>query len=770
MKKTELLIILSWVMSILPASAQTIHGKLVDKQQQAVAFANIVLQQADSTFVGGTTSNENGDFRLTKVAAGDYRLAISNLGYQTIYLDLQGFERSTNLGAITLHDASQQLEEVTVTASNLTATADKKMVFPNQKQVKASHNGIDLLNRLMLPRLNVNPMDGSISTNDGGSVQLCINGRKASKEEVTALQPEEIIRVEMEEDPGVRYGDAAVMVNYVVRRYDMGGSFGYNGQQCIQTLFGRHNLNGKFNFGKSEISFYYGTNQQYFDEVWSNRTETFVFEDGSMYHRHQETLPGKVESFNHWGGLTYNLQESDKYMLNVSTGFSHYIQPNKVEKGQLYTEEYPDLMTDRYTHQHERSISPRLDLYYQRNLKNRQFIAFNAVGTYIDTNNRNRYQESQNDTPIVDYYSAVQGKKHSIIAEGIYEKQFKNESKLTGGIRHTYSYTDNLYQGTLLYNTRMRQSTTYGYVQYAGKWKILAYRLGMGVTRSWLQQEGEEDYQTWSLNPRFNLNCPINKQWSVALQGSISTINPSLSELSAVDQLTDSLQIQRGNPNLKPYNYYQANFRLNYHKSKWNIGFFSNYTYRDNVIMGYVYREKNKFVHSYANHSDFQNWRTGIHVRVGMLWNILQLSGQLESNRNWSHGINFNHDDHSIGWQLQGDLMYKDFTLSAAYYHNCNYFWGETLNTGEIIHFIQAQYRIKRLNIGVLMFNPFLSKDGYHRNDDFLNKDAGYRYRNYIGDASRQINLTLSWNFSFGRDYKSSGKRMNNSDTESGVF
>ena len=163
MRKTELLIILCWVMSMLPARAQTIHGKLVDKQQQAVAFANIVLQQTDSTFVGGTTSNEEGDFRLTKVAVGNYRLVISNLGYQTIYLDIQGFERSANLGTITLQDASQQLEEVTVTASSLTATADKKMVFPNPKQVKAAHNGIDLLNRLMLPRLNINPMDGSPS-------------------------------------------------------------------------------------------------------------------------------------------------------------------------------------------------------------------------------------------------------------------------------------------------------------------------------------------------------------------------------------------------------------------------------------------------------------------------------------------------------------------------------------------------------------------------------------------------------------------------------
>lgn len=774
MRKTELLIILCWVMSMLPASAQTIHGKLVDKQQQAVAFANIVLQQADSTFVGGTTSNEEGDFRLTKVAAGDYRLVISNLGYQTIYLDLQGFEQSANLGTITLQDASLQLEEVTVTASNLTATADKKMVFPNPKQVKAAHNGIDLLNRLMLPRLNINPMDGSISTNDGGSVQLCINGRKASKEEVTALQPEEIIRVEMEEDPGVRYGDAAVVVNYIVRRYNMGGSFSINGQQSIHTLFGRNNLNGKLNFGKSEISFYYGTNQQFFKNMWAYRNETFVFQDGNVFHRKQEVLPHKAEDMNHWGAITYNLQKDDRYMLNISVGTSHNIRPSFEEKGKLYTDEFPNLITDRSTKEHRRNVSPSLDIYFQKNLKDKQFIALNAVATFIDTNNRNRYQEYLDKELMVDYYSAAQGKKYSLIVEGIYEKQFEQAGKLTGGLKHTQSYTNNSYEGTLYDKTQMKQANTYGYIQYAGKWGRLAYQLGLGITRSWLQQKGQNDYETWSLNPRLLFNLPINSNWSLSLQGNIHTINPSLSELSAVDQLTDSLQIQRGNPTLKPYHDYQTNFRLNYHKGICNIGLFNYYTYRDNAIMGYVYPEKNKqgqekFVHSYANHPSFQNWRTGIDLRIGMLWEILQLRGKLESNNYWSRGINFSHAEQSIGWEISAMLMYKNFSLMAAYQHNCNYFWGEYLSTGEKIHILQAQYHIKRVNIGVNIFNPFSAKDGYYRDEMSLNKNAGYRYRYYIKDAAQMVNLVFSYNFSFGRDYKSGNKRTSNNDTDSGI-
>ena len=413
--KRHMMMMLCLIAMAVSMNAQSINGKLVDEKNQPLAYANVVLQQADSTFIDGKTSDEKGDFRFSKVIEGDYRLVISSMGYKTLYIDLQGFSRSANLGTLTMEDASQQLGEVTVTASNMVSTADKRMVFPNQKQVNASANGVDLLRNLMIPTLQVNPIANSINTTDGGSVQLCINGRKASQNEVMALQPSEILRVEMEEDPGVLYGDAAMVINYVVRRYEMGGSLGYNGQQSVKSLFGRHNANGKLNFGKSEVSFYYNAENQIFDEMWSVRNETFLFEDGKAYHRVVKTNPHNMKKLTHNGGLTYNLQDGNNYMLNVSFGLQNLNLPNYVEKGELFTQEYPNFITLREDWVHGRSSSPYLDVYFQKNLKDKQFFAINAVGTYMDTYNRSRYQEFLADEAIVNYYSAVKGKKYSLI-------------------------------------------------------------------------------------------------------------------------------------------------------------------------------------------------------------------------------------------------------------------------------------------------------------------------------------------------------------------
>lgn len=106
--------------------SQNVTGKILNKEKQAIIYANVLLQTTDSTFITGIACNEKGEFKIQKVSAGDYRLVISSIGYRTMYVDLQGFERSVNLGTLVLKDVPQQLGEVTVTASNMISTADKK--------------------------------------------------------------------------------------------------------------------------------------------------------------------------------------------------------------------------------------------------------------------------------------------------------------------------------------------------------------------------------------------------------------------------------------------------------------------------------------------------------------------------------------------------------------------------------------------------------------------------------------------------------------------
>ena len=70
--KNLIMTILCLIGMAVSMQAQTLSGKLVDEKNAPLAYANVVLLQADSTFVSGTITDEMGDFRLLKDEKGSW--------------------------------------------------------------------------------------------------------------------------------------------------------------------------------------------------------------------------------------------------------------------------------------------------------------------------------------------------------------------------------------------------------------------------------------------------------------------------------------------------------------------------------------------------------------------------------------------------------------------------------------------------------------------------------------------------------------------------
>ena len=219
---------------------------------------------------------------------------------------------------------------------------------------------------------------------------------------------------------------------------------------------------------------------------------------------------------------------------------------------------------------------------------------------------------------------------------------------------------------------------------------------------------------------------------------------------------------------MKPGYNYSANARLNYSKGKWNVGLYSNYTLWDNVIISHIYPENNKFVLGYANHPSAQRLNYGAEVRVGPFWKKLMLAGGIHASQNWSHGVDYKHTHHSIGWQLGVNFMHKNFSAMFMYENQPDFFFGEYMSRSDKAHLIDLRYKLKNLNIGMRMYNPFQSD--YADVQKNVNRYVSYREEMHTDDVARMITVSLSWNFSFGRDYQSKSKRTSNSDTDSGVM
>lgn len=731
-------------------------------------FANIILQTADSTFITGTTSDMKGHFTLAQVNSGNYLVAISSLGYSTHHIEIKDIAKNVDLGNIEMADAAVSLEGVTVSGSAQSSRSDRKLVFPTTKQVEASNNGIALLQQLMLPKIKVSHLDNTVSVPGNGEVQLRINGVKVETQEIAALLPADIIRIEYHDNPGLRYGNAEVVLDYIVRRPETGGNINVDLRNGVNAVWGRDQLSAKINHKKSEFGINYSINPRDFYDTYRDNEEVFNFADGTSLIRREIGEPDRFGVCWQDMNLNYSYQEPEKYLFNATFRYNYGSEPHIDYHGKLYNMEQKEDVVDMIDKSSESYFRPALDLYYQRNLKNEQTLVFNVVGTYTNSESERIYQESRDEELLTDIHNLTDGKKQSIIAEGIYEKKM-GTNRLSGGMKYEQAYSDNTYRNGSATNTKMNQSDSYIYAEWAGKVKKLDYTLGVGLSRYYYKQDGASDsYSYFTFRPKFTLQYNLMDNSFIRLNGSAYRSSPSLSNLSDVEMVVDSLQVQRGNPNLKPYMFYNLNLTYEVKKGIFYNSTWAGYEYAPDAIMEEKLVENNKFVQTWNNQKDWQRLAGRTTFRVGPVKDILQFSVTGGVNHYRSNGNSYQHRHTNWFSNAEVSANYKKFLFLFGFETNWHWFWGETLYGGENIHFCMAKYNRKNLSFGLSMFNPFV--DNYKSSKENWSKHASYKRAQYINESSRLLMVHFSYNFSFGRTIKSAQKRLQNNDSDSGVM
>ena len=119
MKTLKLGVVLTFIMLSLTSFAQTmkVSGIVVDRDtKEGVYMATIQLLKADSTFVRGTLSGEDGSFSLELPAEGKFILKFSSVGYKNLSKNITASQSKPdiNLGKITFGADAIMLKGATV--------------------------------------------------------------------------------------------------------------------------------------------------------------------------------------------------------------------------------------------------------------------------------------------------------------------------------------------------------------------------------------------------------------------------------------------------------------------------------------------------------------------------------------------------------------------------------------------------------------------------------------------------------------------------------
>lgn len=184
-------------------SGQNLHGRVVDEDKEPLAYANVMLQRADSTYISGTMTDTLGVFVLEPDTDASM-IQISFIGYESYHAPVDGID----FGTIQMIPDSEILGKAVV-KGYLPKTQIKGDAFvtPIENSVLAEAGSAnDVLRKL----------PGIISKDDGievigkGTPIIYINGRLVRDEsELEQLNSNVIKSVDVVQNPGARY-DATV--------------------------------------------------------------------------------------------------------------------------------------------------------------------------------------------------------------------------------------------------------------------------------------------------------------------------------------------------------------------------------------------------------------------------------------------------------------------------------------------------------------------------------------------------------------------------------
>ena len=742
-----------------------INGRVVDDNDASPLIgATVVLSDEAGKQVMGVTTDTNGCFELKEVMTGNYTLQCSYVGYDTFTLVLKQLERNTNLGEIRIKPASEVLDEVVVEGEKVIQKIDRQLVMPTSAQKKAATNGISLLQHLQLPNLSVNVIEKTIATNYGESVQLRINGVEVTQAEVIAIRPEDVIRVEVHEQPGLRYGGAAAVIDYIVRRRESGGNVSADLTNGVSLFgFGNYQISGKYHYGKSSFTALAQWSRR--DLEWNRENEeTFYYPNKVITNRETVAVPNRIKYDYLNTSLNYNYTNGDKSMLNIAfrTDIKDIPYGFTDRNTILHQEDKEYEVKDR--EQSETHI-PSLDVYYQLNLKNDQHLYFDMVGTYLKSNNQRTYSMTEVGQSPIKIFSKTEGDKYSIIGEAIYERPLW-KGKFTTGMKHTQATMDNVYDGEAQTKVSMNTAETSLFTEYQSKVGKLNYTLGMGALRTFYKQ-GNASQEKYFFRPTLNLSYTLGKVF-LRYNASMSGYAPSLSALSNVEQDMDAYQVRRGNPNLKSATYFTNRFSASY-RNKWmNVDVSARYSYDDKPIMEETLYEGRMFIRTYANQKGLHRLMCQTSIQIRPFKEYLSISLNPFFNRYISEGNNYLHT-HS-NWGFRGSIvgMYKHWVFMAdmnTSYHDLE---GETITKGETYHTIALGYNKEKWAIQMLVWNPFT--DDYHQGIENVSKLAPNKQLAFSKDFTRMVMLNVSFNLSFGKQKQTANRRMENSDTDAGIL
>lgn len=800
----RLLIGFSLLLSVLSASAEGIvKGKVLDKNtNNPLEFVNIqVFFASDTTLLaGGTITDINGFFQVSKLSDGPYIVKVSYVGYKEVnrHFTISSQNQVANYPVIYIHEDAKMLREVQVTGqrSAMRLEVDRKSYDVSQLVSTAGQTASDVLESI--PAVEVDN-DGNISLRGNSSVEVWINGKASGLTSdnrasiLEQLPAESIERIEVIDNPSAKLSaeGSAGIINIVLKKNRTAGYYG-SVQAGVDTRKGA-NTSFNINYTSSKWDAYANIGFRHRnDEGYTDSEQEYP--GSGLYQNYHGTTRNQGNNLFTRAGLTWHITWKDD--IGISGMFMKGLHKNwgdtPYRYGRLNTGEETRMMLRRATGRGDMDM-PHGEFNYRHNFTDKHFLDMTASYNRWKADNDNWYQDS------TVYYGAApqpteygyqyrpmfvnsRGWEFKIDYENPLTDKFKIQAGYQGNLNHENTPQESWIDNSSWTGTNVVEDQAY-YNRFIYDMDIHAlyftaqYQLGklgiMGGLRGeywkvntesydWEQEHdaakrGEpfkKDY--FELFPSIFMSYQLTPNDQFQLNYARRLRRPWGGQLNSFLDTRDATTVSFGNPELTPE--FSNSFSLNYLRT-WN---------KSSLLVSAYYRPTTDVMQriNWRGSSDGLMYSTSVNVARSTssgleatmknnLFRRLELTTNMNAYYYKLNGFSYDIDGQTITGEGRHSFTWDArMTASLILPYDISVQMSGRYNSRQAV---SQGYRKARYNVDLGLRKNFLNKKltlsvscrdlfNSRKWESYTSSDTFWRHQiNKRG--SRKVNFTLTWNF-----------------------
>ena len=537
-------------------------GTIIDENRQPVPYANVyLLHPSDSTVIGGGVSNEAGVFAIP-YEQPTVLARISYVGYKTVYR----LCNNEQVGIIQMKPETMTIKGIVVTGERPKVQLQGNSLVMNVEGTVMERMGTaeDVLSRV--PTIS---KKGDVFEILGKGVPLIyLNNRKLTDlQELKNIQSDNIKSVEVIQNPGARYDATVNAVIIIHTKRTAGEGLGVELSSWSRKGHGFANnerINLTYRTGKLELfANLFGAYNKRWEKGEFEQTvfadTLWVITNKQKNKVHNPFLEGRfgfnyqLDDNNSFGGFYQNTYD----YVKTSSDYDDDLQAN----GSMY-----DRLQNSSVNRAKGTPKHQANLYYTGKI-GQLSIDFNADYTYRNQHNRNQQQEMSNeyDDRDVNTYALTRSR---LMAEKLFVTYPLWKGQIEVGEEYTNTRWNSSFENAEGYiansNNEQHEQAIAPFVelrQQLGRFQLSAGLRYEHVTSEYFVKGIRRDDQSRTYNdffPSVSLSTSVKKV-QLSLSYSKRTTRPSYWQLSSDVVYENRLNMQTGNPYLKPIKYNNLN-------------------------------------------------------------------------------------------------------------------------------------------------------------------------------------------------------------------